>query len=209
MVSLWWSCLLITDSQLCYSSFQHLGFCPAALTPCPQPRRACGVSSPWLWFPQDLCADAHVLSMRQLARLDICQGPCVDPPWTITLPSPGLLCSLFLSSFPQAPLPLVLPPPTPPPASFSLSSLLSPLNILYPSFGQNFRIRSLGPTCCFPWVRNLVLAVWSPGVWSDPLESQNPESQHLCCCTGLCWAYWSVSSLHFHYWFPYSASRLY
>lgn len=101
------------------------------------------------------------------------------------------------------------PPPTPPPASFSLSSLLSPLNILYPSFGQNFRIRSLGPTCCFPWVRNLVLAVWSPGVWSDPLESQNPESQHLCCCTGLCWAYWSVSSLHFHYWFPYSASRLY
>lgn len=59
----------------------------------------------------NLCAEAHVLSMRQLARLDICQGPCADPPWAIPLPSPGLLCSLFLSSFPQGPLPLVLPAP--------------------------------------------------------------------------------------------------
>ena len=95
-------------------------------------------------------------------------------------PSHPHLLDCFVLSF-LHPFPRLLFPSfsSPSPPHFSLSSLLSPLNTLYPSFGQNFRVRSLGPTCCFPWVGNLVLAVWSPSVWSDPLESQNPESQHL------------------------------
>lgn len=183
MVSLWWPSLLIPDPQLCYSSFQHLDSCPADRG---QPRKAPGVSVLGCGFPRTRVQTSHVLHLHQLAT---CQILVLTQPW----PShPCLLACFILSSF--LPFPRLLIPSYLAPLSsscpFSLSCLLSPLNILHPSFGQNFKVSSLALLCFFFGWFHLVLAPESPYVWSDP--RWRVRTQHST-CTGLYWAYWSIS----------------